>query len=379
MLLHADGFDWIPTAADDALLADRYTLVGSEVTIDDSATNVILGNGLTGGSGSETDNRLTLTIVGVNTIIHGFHVNLSSFSDRKLLDWVDGSLRITSTGKIQVYNGGSLVTESAAGVLSSGANDWIEFKIKFDSDPDVGFVVVGVNDVPVIRTFAATADSAITPNTWRLIASHQTIFDDWVIKDTSGAYNNSFGGEAFVLAGQVQTRSTTLDGDTTEPHNHGASTLFYSWDNEDTDSEFNNAHLSESPPDDDTTYVVEPATVDLGDVHRVDPVDLNALINVDSPIVAVNILYRAKLTSAGSESFLPILFHPNFDPGPDYVIDNTADSAEVYEAASVAVTTTGYKYHTVIYPQAITDAAPVTADWTEDLYASTEYGYRSMA
>lgn len=353
MLRHIDSFDWAPTTGDSALLIDRYDLVDADVVIDDSGLYTPWGNGVTATSATQ---RLRKVIAATPTPITGFHFNPITLTARTICRFlsagvVHGVLRISADGRIQAYKADAvtLIAQSSAGVLVAGTTYWIEAKYHVSADLDLGFVVVGVDDVSVISQRAATKTAtAVTCDAIELVLDANTVAGDWVIKDTSGTTHNNFGGEAFVELGVLQS------GMYSDP-----SSFAYQWTNSNATMVDNTDYINEVPttaPEDDAQYVSSPASSNKRDVHRVELPMLNGVLAETIPVTAIGVLYRARRTAAGSETFITDHYH--------------APSMSEATGDTLTVASTSY-----LYKQALLARAANTAPWTEDLYASSEFGY----
>ena len=362
MLDHADGFDWIPTAADDALLADRYDLVDANVTIDDSLANVDWENGLTATSSGQ---RLRKVVTTSATRITGFHFVATSLAAQTIFRFLDsgtvqGSLRLTADGRIAAYSGdaATLLGQSDAGTIVINTVYWIECKYLVSSDADVGFVVVGIDDVAVVSVRAVTQIAGATINQVELVADLNVIFDDWMNKNILGSTHNDFGGEAYVELTQV---SDELEYGGYE----GGSEAAFEWVNSAGNSLNNNIYVDEVPtsaPDDDTSYVHDSGSPGDIDTYRASLAMLEGTLSITIPLSAVSVLYRARLEAPGSENFAPHEFQPS--TGNRVSGDAIADF--------IAVDSDSYAYYEAIH---VTDADG--AAWDVENYETSEFGQES--
>lgn len=360
MLRHADSFDFVPPGTSQAagfiLLDNRYDVIDGSVVIDDSGLYIPWGNGVTSTSPNQ---RLRKEIVAATTPITGFHLNPITLSARTICRFLSGGvvhgvLRISADGRIQAYKGDAvtLIAQSDPGVLVANTVVWIECKYHVSADLTLGFVVVGVDDVPVIRERAITKTAtAVTSDEVELVLDADTVIDDWLIKDTTGTTHNNFGGEAYVELGVLQNSSTS------DPDNNGTTSFPYEWVNSASTTIENEDYINEVPAmePDAGTYVTNPAGANKRDVHRVEEPILEPVLAIDFPLTAVGVLYRSFVT-AGAESFVPGQYH--------------APSDNSQSGAAIAVSSGTYRYQQAIFPTVANGAA-----WTIDKYMSSEFGY----
>lgn len=359
-LLHADSFDWIPDAADSALLADRYDLRDANVVIDDSGANVTWINGVTATSPDQRLRRVLSTPD--DTVICGFHLNPLALSARTICRFLDatndihGVLAITADGKIEAYKDDAitLIAASDAGVLVAGDESWIECKYVVSADATEGFIVVGVDDVSVIRIRADTKGAAGTTVAGiELVLDADTVCDNWVIKNSLGTSHNDYGGESFI--------ELTSPHDAAYEYEGGSSAADYEWFTSGGDHVENNREINEVPttsPDDDTSFVHNSGVASgEQDTHRCTDPLLEDTLGISIPLTAISLLYRARREAAGSETFVARQWYA------------AADIQE--DADTLTVDSTSYFYLTSILEEAAGGVA-----WDVGKYGGSEFGYK---
>ena len=230
---------------------------------------------------------------GAATMIVGFAFKVDALSDAAtdFVQFLESgvvhmALRVNSNGSFDVYRGTSLLATSAAGVLSAGAWQYLEFKATIHDT--AGSYYVHVDGVAVLSNIGSpsTLDTRNVGTSGLVnqvfiggVTARIYEFDDLVILDTAGSRNNNFLGDIRV--------------DCYRPNGNGNSSQFVGSDSNSTD---NYLLVDDTTPDDDATYV-ESGTVGDKDLYA-----FPAMSHTPASIFAVQALACLKKDDAGSRS-----------------------------------------------------------------------------
>ena len=191
------------------------------------------------------------------------------------------SITVNTDGRIAAYrgtvNGGVLLGTSAAPAITAAA--WHHVEVKFVLSATVGTVEVRVNGVTVLNLTGQNTGAG--PCT-QVAQGHRTFSDatgnfyskDWILWDTTGAFNNNFMGSCSV-------KELIPDGDisanwalTGAANHYGA--------------------VNEAPPDDDTKYIYAVTPAPAADVMSL----TNLPVDVTS-VRGLMVINRSKNTDGG--------------------------------------------------------------------------------
>ena len=172
----------------------------------------------------------------------------------QFIDSVNGvqcDLRVNGDGTLSVTrNGAALTGGQSTAAIRVGAWNYIEVKVTIGSSVAANTVQVQLNNAVVLTVTAGQSTQATanaSANTILLAGAYVgCLFDDIYIADGNGAANNTFLGDSRVVA--------------LSPNGAGASTTFSV-----TGAGSNWQAVSDSPPDNDTSYVSSntPGQIDL--------------------------------------------------------------------------------------------------------------------
>lgn len=187
------------------------------------------------------------------------------------------SVTVDTDGTLRVRRGtgsGTILGSSSAGLIPTNA--WFHLELKVLINDTTGTVEARFNGVTKVGPLTSQ-DTANSANIYveRVLFSNGYV-DDVVIRDTSGATNNDFGGDE-----KIETIFPNAAGDSTDFTPSTGS----NWQN-----------VDDATPDDDTTYN-ESSTVAHDDLYN-----LGALATTSGSIKAVMVMARMRKTDAGTRT-----------------------------------------------------------------------------
>lgn len=288
MLRFIDGFDHYATAE----ILQKWD------AINNSAQVSIGANGRRSSGALRTSNQLRYVVknfTGLQSWVVGFALNITlpGSGTTGIVAFVESGtihvdIRVLSDGSIRATRNGTTLGTSAAGLITSGAWNYIEAKVTIDNS--AGAVTVRVNGAAVLTLTSQDTQNAgtATANQIRIgdpinDQSSQRDYDDLYICDTTGAANNDFLGDVRV--------------DAYLPNGNGNSSDLVGSDSNSVD---NYLLVDDASTDGDSTYVQSSSAGD----H--DTYTFANMTHTPTDIFGVQINMMAKKDDAGTRSIASV-------------------------------------------------------------------------
>lgn len=343
-LLFCDSFDHYATAQ-----------IGLKWTEPSSALTINTTNGRRSTRSLRSTNSSTQYLrktLGTNaaTLVIGFAIKLTgSLTAGYLICFADSgtaqmNLFVNADGTISVRRGTTNLATSAASLNLAGAYQYLEFKVVHSA---TGSYEVRLNGANILS--ASGVDTTSTANNYSNhiavlgrvetslsgFACTTTDIDDLYVLDGTGSANNDFLGDRRV--------------DCYFPNGNGNSSQLSGSDGNSTD---NYLLVSETTPDDDTSYV-QSATVSQKDTYAT-----ANMSHTPSAINGVQVNMYARKDDAGLRSIASV----------------TRSGGADTDGATRALSS-GYQYHS----QIIESDPNTAAAWTQSGYNNAEFGVKVAA
>jgi hypothetical protein len=330
-LLFMDGFDHYVTAN----MGMKWTSVtANSGTLPAITTN--LGRRSGGAAlfaGGYAQNMKKVLPASVSTLITGFafQASIAPAANVGVCWWIDGSttqltLVVTTDLRLAVYrgaSGGTLLGQTSANAIATGAYAYIEFKATFHGSAGTaevrvnGTVVLTLAGVNTIMSGNASANALALGSDITPPGAPSWYFDDLYVLDTTGSANNTYLGDA-----RIDALLPNADGTYTAFTPSSGSTHY--------------TLVNESAPD--TTSYVASATVGAKDTYQMQD------LGTTNTIAAVQVSNAAVKDNTAARSISNLVRSGSTD----------------YTGASTALTTTYAYYSTVLETDPATSAA-----WTQ--------------
>ncbi len=280
---------------------------------------------------------LATSIVGVAFKAGGLFGNILSLVDGGLGS-TQLTVALTGTGALTV-TGAALLATSNANLVKPGAWNYLELKATINNATGAyavrlnGAAVPGLPDAVNVNTRGATGNNWATGYTFGLNCGGNLNYDDSYACDTAGAVNNAFLGDVRISTllpngAGFYTQWATLVGAATH------------WQ-----------AVSDSPPDDDASYVAD-----------LTPGDLDSYAMGDLPSVS------------GTVPGLVVDAYARKDDGNLRQVAAIARSAAVDKVGATQTLTGSYAFYTEVM-----ETDPSAAAWTIASVNGAEFGIKEVA